>query len=397
MYRSPAKKLSELAGLTIACESIPIERQMKDMKQITNLVKSTTMAVSAIVVTLGISGCASNGASGLWSKDAASYDASTNRVQRHVYAGLGLGRSRMEPDTSEVPGANVNDRIEPGGQVTLGMDLSRQLAVELHSADLGSAGVTPASRINYHIHGASALLYAGKNRHNFKRHGFSGFGRLGVGYLDNSVDGPVNFVRDNSTHVLVGAGLEYMTRIGLGVRAEAIAYEEDAQYGQLGVVYRTGKRPSRRPVQIVKAPEPKPIPEPTPTPIPVPAVVVAEPAPVDTCSEFSGTLDGVNFHSDSEQLTSDAQAVLDGVASRLSECDSVPVRISAHTDSVGADSYNQSLSERRANSVSSYLQSRGIDGSRLNSEAYGETQPIDTNDTPEGRRRNRRVELLTVQ
>ena len=367
------------------------------MKQVTTLLKSTALAVSAIISIFGVTGCANSG-SGTLGNNSASTNLGyqdNNRIQRHVYAGLGVGPSRMEPDTSEVSGADVNDRVESGGQVTLGMDLSRQLSVELHSADLGSAGVTPSSRVNYHIHGASALLYAGKNRHNYRRQGFSGYGRLGFGLLDNSVDGDVTYVQDNGTHVLFGAGLEYMTRIGLGIRAEAISYEEDAQYAQLGVVYRTGKRQSKRPVQIVKAPEP--IPEPTPTPIPVPAVVVAEPEPVDTCSEFSGTLDGVNFHSDSDQLTGDARSVLDSVAHRLNECDSVPVRISAHTDSVGADSYNQNLSERRASSVANYLQSRGIDAGRLNSEAYGETQPIDTNGTPEGRRRNRRVELLTVQ
>ncbi len=374
------------------------------MNQIKTLAKSTALAVAAIISSAAVTGCANFGSEGILSKDKGALNTSPSGgygIQRHFYAGLGLGRSRLEPDTSEVAGADINDRVEPGGQVTLGMDVSRHLAVEFHSADLGSAGVSPTGRVNYHTHGASALVYAGKNRHNFKRRGFSGYGRLGLGFLDNSVDGPVNYEQDNSTHVLVGAGLEYMTRIGLGIRAEAISYEQDAQYAQLGVIYRTGKRESSRPIQIVKAPEPEPVPvvvpTPTPTPIPVPAVVVAEPVAVDTCSEFTGTLDGVNFHSNSEQLTDDARTVLDGVAYRLNECDSVPVRITAHTDSVGADSYNQELSERRANSVATYLQSRGIDAGRLDSQAYGETQPIDTNDTPEGRRRNRRVELMTVQ
>jgi len=213
------------------------------------------------------------------------------------------------------------------------------------------------------------------------------------------VDGPIELVQDNRVHMLIGAGVEYMTRIGLGIRAEAISFEEDARYAQLGLVYRTGRQQSRKAVEIVKAPEPKPEPTPTPIiPIPVPAVVVAQkPEPIDTCSEFSGSLDGVNFHSDSDQLTDSARAVLDGVASRLSECDSVPVQITAHTDSVGAKAYNQSLSERRAASVASYLRQQGITGDRLQTEAFGETQPIDTNATREGRSRNRRVELITLQ
>ena len=65
-----------------------------------------------------------------------------------------------------------------------------------------------------------------------------------------------------------------------------------------------------------------------------------------------------------------------------------------HTDSVGAEAYNQDLSKRRAQSVLRYLESRGIDSSRITARAFGETQPIDSNDTAQGRSRNRRVELI---
>ena len=98
-----------------------------------------------------------------------------DRVQRHFYAATGVGISRTNPDASEVRAFTVNDRVEAAGQVTIGADLSRQLAVELHSADLGSAGFDPGGRLNYHISGASALVYAGKNRHNFKRRGLTGY------------------------------------------------------------------------------------------------------------------------------------------------------------------------------------------------------------------------------
>ncbi len=311
---------------------------------------------------------------------------STDRVGRHIYASAGLGVSRMNPDASEVPAFTVNDRVERGGQATIGVDLSRQMAVELHSADLGSAGFDPGGRINYHIAGASALVYAGKNRHNFKRRGLSGYGRVGLGYLENTPVGNVPFVKDNATHVLFGAGVEYMTRLGLGLRAEGIAFEEDAQYAQLGVIYRTGRRPEAEIVEIAE--EPVIIPE------PVAAVPQPEPVPYNTCDHLSGVLEGVNFHTDSAQLTDTATQILDQVAFSLQDCSTTPVSISAHTDSVGAESYNQGLSERRASSVVDYLSNRGIDGSRLSSTAYGETAPIDTNDTAEGRQRNRRVELI---
>ena len=314
----------------------------------------------------------------------------SDRIGRHFYAATGVGASRLNPDASEVPAFSVNDRVEAGGQVTLGMDLSRQWSMELHSADLGSAGFDPGGRINYHTFGASALVYAGKNRHNFKRRGFTGFGRVGIGYLENTPVGDVPFVKDNAAHLLFGAGVEYMTSIGLGIRAEGIAFEEDAQFAQLGVIYRTGRRQQREAVQIVQeAPAPVVVPEPAPV-----EVAAAEPEPYNACDVFEGVLDGVNFHNDSAKLTEAATQVLDGVATTLSQCDSVPVSISAHTDSIGSESYNQGLSSRRADSVLEYLGSRGIETTRMSAEAFGETQPIDTNDTAEGRSRNRRVELI---
>jgi len=352
--------------------------------------------LGVLMASVFLTGCAgfggaSNTASdeGLYRSGVASsqYD---DRLTKTVYAATGLGLSRLEPDTSEVSGSDVNDRVNAGGQMTLGADLTKHLSLELHSADLGSAGISPTGRINYHLHGASALIYAGKNRHNFKRRGFSGYGRLGYGLLENSPVGDVNFVKDNASHVLVGAGLEYMTRIGLGLRGEVISYEEDVLYGQLGLIYRLGRQPQRRIAQIVKAPTPEVV-------APVAAVKIPEsvvvPEPVDPCAQFNGALDGINFHTDSAELQAGAKVILNGVANTLSQCET-PVKISAHTDSRGSAEYNQALSAKRAASVARYLSERGIELSRLSARAYGESQPIDSNETKEGRLRNRRVELI---
>jgi outer membrane protein OmpA-like peptidoglycan-associated protein len=69
------------------------------------------------------------------------------------------------------------------------------------------------------------------------------------------------------------------------------------------------------------------------------------------------------------------------------------ILVEGHTDSTGSDTYNQWLSEKRAESVASFLVSRGIDGMRVQTIGYGETRPVATNDTPEGRQQNRRVEI----
>ena len=67
--------------------------------------------------------------------------------------------------------------------------------------------------------------------------------------------------------------------------------------------------------------------------------------------------------------------------------------LEGHTDSVGTQTYNQKLSERRADSVMQYLLQKGIPADRLSSTGYGETKPRATNDTKEGRALNRRVEI----
>ena len=72
------------------------------------------------------------------------------------------------------------------------------------------------------------------------------------------------------------------------------------------------------------------------------------------------------------------------------------VEVAGHTDSTGSDSYNQALSERRAGSVSQYLQSQGIDGRRLITIGLGESMPVADNTTNAGRQANRRVEITMV-
>lgn len=110
------------------------------------------------------------------------------------------------------------------------------------------------------------------------------------------------------------------------------------------------------------------------------------------CPE-SLVLRDVNFEFDSAQLTPGAEQVLDDVAERLVANPDVRVSIDGHTDSVGPAQYNQDLSQRRAESVVNYLESRGVERSRMRAQGFGEEQPVATNETDAGRAENRRVEL----
>lgn len=101
----------------------------------------------------------------------------------------------------------------------------------------------------------------------------------------------------------------------------------------------------------------------------------------------------VTFPTNSSDINAGFYEVLNSVALVLKEFDKTLIDVYGHTDSVGSDAYNQTLSERRASSVGQYLISQGVDGRRVYSQGFGKTRPIATNDTEAGRLQNRRVEL----
>ncbi|MDJ0926192.1 MAG: OmpA family protein [Gammaproteobacteria bacterium] len=104
----------------------------------------------------------------------------------------------------------------------------------------------------------------------------------------------------------------------------------------------------------------------------------------------------VTFAVDNADISADFYPVLDSVALVLNEFEKTFIEVAGHTDSTGSHDYNQLLSERRANSVVSYFISREVRGDRFIPVGAGETRPIATNDSSEGRSLNRRVEITIV-
>lgn len=105
---------------------------------------------------------------------------------------------------------------------------------------------------------------------------------------------------------------------------------------------------------------------------------------------------GINFAYDSATVQPQFQRTLDEVAGTLSQYNQTYIDVYGHTDSTGSDAYNQGLSDRRARSVADYLASRGVQPVRIGTRGYGETQPIASNDNPDGQAANRRVEIKIV-
>lgn len=105
---------------------------------------------------------------------------------------------------------------------------------------------------------------------------------------------------------------------------------------------------------------------------------------------------GITFDFDSASVRPEFRRTLDQVADTLGRYEQTYVDVYGHTDSVGSDAYNQTLSERRASAVASYLTSRGVQSARLATRGFGESEPIASNETEEGRAENRRVEIKLV-
>ena len=106
------------------------------------------------------------------------------------------------------------------------------------------------------------------------------------------------------------------------------------------------------------------------------------------------TLGDVLFSTGKTELLPGAMTTIDKLASFLAEYPDKTLLVEGHTDNVGTDEYNQSLSERRAISVKNALMQAGVDGSRIDTMGLGETQPITDNSTSAGRLKNRRVEIV---
>ncbi|MBX2836568.1 MAG: OmpA family protein [Gammaproteobacteria bacterium] len=333
------------------------------------------------------------------------------------YVGIGGLASKLEPDTDE-SNLEVDETASSGGSVAIGYDISNRFSLEGHLASLGEATLSNDEPVGYTVGGVSAIGYfLNDSEDRGRREGFSVFGRLGVGFMDNEVDDSVPWERVNNAHLMFGGGVEYGLANGLGVRAEVVSHDADAQYAQLGLVYRFGDVSSGAPAvstaataaaEEAEAKAAEPVEPITREPLDsdgdsvanavdqCPGTPVGMPVDDTGCEIFGGAIEGVNFSSGSDALTASAEEVLQGVANVLTQYPNVRVSIEAHTDNQGAADSNLQLSKRRAIAVARYLVNRGIAGGRLQPRAHGESKPIASNATAEGRAQNRRVEFLVL-
>jgi len=168
-------------------------------------------------------------------------------------------------------------------------------------------------------------------------------------------------------------------------------------YSHVGLSFMLGKKPVK-PAPVVEAPKPQPKPEPKPEPKPVPP-----PAPPKHVTPACvGEVFKVYFGFDKWDLNANSKTELDRLAKDMQENPSVNLEMKSHTDSRGPASYNMKLSEKRGKSVLDYLTAKGISASRINAQAFGETQPVNkckdgVKCTEAEYQLNRRTETLVIE
>jgi outer membrane protein OmpA-like peptidoglycan-associated protein len=114
----------------------------------------------------------------------------------------------------------------------------------------------------------------------------------------------------------------------------------------------------------------------------------------DSARGLIANMSDVLFKSGSSELLAGARERLAKVSGIVLAYPTLKLSVEGHTDSIGSDDYNQQLSEKRAASVREYLVQQGIASDSIVATGFGKTSPVATNDTPEGRQQNRRVELV---
>ncbi len=150
------------------------------------------------------------------------------------------------------------------------------------------------------------------------------------------------------------------------------------------------------PQMATEACDPDLVPKKAAAPAPAPAKPAAPPPPSAPVVQKVTLQADTLFDFDKSVVKPEGRVVLDGLVSRAKDLNLEVIIAVGHADWVGTDAYNQKLSERRAAAVKAYLVSKGIPAGKIYTEGKGESKPVASNKTREGRAQNRRVEIELI-
>lgn len=328
----------------------------------------------------------------------------TPAYARCFYAGAGIGVSRLEPDTGDSAWTN-SDINDQAFTVYGGYRFARDWFVEGRLALLGEAGLkssTPAATasVRYDALAVHAGYYLPVRFHWFDQPlPLKLFVKGGLSYVMK--DASDSRVRLDSSGSLVlpalGGGLEWQLDQRWLLRAELDSFSSRTRMASLSAAYTFGGtrhyyepavEPPAAPAEALPACECSPAVDDSPT------VEQLEQRNVEALQQ--NTLPAITLDVGSAELSQAARNELDALAKALQRFPDVSIEIHGHADSRGADSFNQLLSEQRANRVRDYLVERGIDAARLQTRGFGSSRPVADNSTEQGRQQNRRIEFVIL-
>ncbi len=165
--------------------------------------------------------------------------------RKRWYAGATLGNAAFDPDLSAT-GFSVQNGSASATQITGGYDLHNLVSFEFDSSVLGSAELEATAEVEYTSFAASSLIYAAPSANRSSRQSWSTFARVGLGFSSAASNVRVLDGRDLSG-VVLGLGLEYGFRNGLGLRLETTRFHDEAVFTGIGAVFRFGRNTSLAP------------------------------------------------------------------------------------------------------------------------------------------------------
>lgn len=291
------------------------------------------------------------------------------------YLGAKAGKSWLD-DACLSSTPNCDDEANHFG-VFVGYDFLDYLGVEFGYDNLGDHTTTPAG-LNDDL--VAAWTLAPKLSYPIN-HLFGVYAKLGGAYVEYGDENDWSYLAaagvEMKPHEKIAVRLEYQTLTDINndiVRAKGNS-------ATLGVLYKFG---ASEPAMVAE-----PVPEQLPEPVPEPQV--------QTMKYQTTKLGEETFALNSAELTLQAQADLDKLAAFLTQYPQAQVELVGHTDSSGAADYNQQLSEKRANAVADALVERGIAEDRITAYGVGESDLEYDESTPEGRSKNRFVEIIVPE
>jgi OOP family OmpA-OmpF porin len=334
------------------------------------------------------------------------------RVEPAWYAGILAGRSDAniadERIKSELLGAGLTmtsideDDRDAGYTMFGGRKFNKNFALEGGYFDLGGFGFTANTTPAGSLIGATELEGVNLDAIGIVPFGdkFSALGRFGVTRVETkdtfrgtgvvTVANPSPQITDTSYKY--GLGLQFDFTPSLGLRGEwqrfrvndAVGHDGDIDMGVVSLVYTFG---AKRSSPLAATPPPAYV-----APVEAPLLVIV---PVARTQEYCAILD-IPFEIEGDVIQREEQEKLGVLETFLKKYPETTAVIEGHTDEVGTTADNMRLSQRRAESVVSYLADRGIARTRMQAVGYGETRPLADNGTALGQRLNRRVNAVVA-